>query len=88
MKAAVKDEDGIPLRHGDYITFSFGIPPISVLARLTEADGKWMIECIDPPEVKPRRSSLADLRRSYPIWKASQHRVARANRNFEAGGGQ
>ena len=30
MKAAVKDDDGIPLRHGDYITFSFGIPPISV----------------------------------------------------------
>ena len=85
MTVEIKDEDGIRLRSGDYISFAFGLPPISVLARLTETDGRWMIECIDPPDVKPRRSTLADLRRHYAIWKASQQRVARANRTFGAG---
>jgi hypothetical protein len=76
----VKDEDGKPLKSGDYITFSFGIPPTSVLCRINSTGGPLVAECLDPPSVKPRTEKLASLMNWYQVWKASTARVTDYNR--------
>ena len=74
--ALVRDEDGSPLRNGDHITFTFGIPPISVLARISTTGGDLWIECLHPPGVKPKCERLASLMKHYQVWKAHPARVA------------
>jgi hypothetical protein len=81
-----KDEDGVRLKSGDYITFTFGIPPTCVTARLTHGADGWGIECIHPPDVKPKRQSLSELTRYYQIWKASKARVQAILRDFSERG--
>lgn len=76
------DDDGVALKHNDYITFSFGIPPTCVIARLTQGPSGWGVECIHPHDVIPRRSTLADLTKYYQIWKASKKRVNAIMRNY------
>lgn len=76
----VRDEDGEALKSGDYITFSFGIPPTSVLCRLTSTGGPLVAECLDPPNVKPRTEKLASLMKWYQVWKAPAARVTEYNR--------
>lgn len=70
-----RDEDGVILKHGDYITFTFGIPPICVTARLSEGSAGWGVECLHP-DVTPKRTTLKKLTKHYQIWKASKQRVA------------
>jgi hypothetical protein len=82
LTAAPKDDEGVHLKSGDYITFTFGIPPICVTARLTERDGAWGVECIHPPDVKPKTCTLAELTRHYQIWKASKARVQAVLRTY------
>lgn len=79
----VRDEDGLPIKDGDHITFTFGIPPISVLARVQRKQGGdlW-IECLSPPDVKPKHERLSDLMRWYQVWKAAPARVAAFLRDF------
>lgn len=85
--AAPKDEEGVTLKSGDYITFTFGIPPICVTARLTlGASGAWGIECIHPPDVKPKCSPLSEVTKYYQIWKASKDRVRAALKTFSDAG--
>lgn len=79
-----RDEDGIPIKDGDHITFTFGIPPICVLARVTTTGGDLWIECLDPHDVKPKREKLADLMKWYQVWKAPAARVAAFKRSFKA----
>jgi hypothetical protein len=81
----VRDEEGIPLKSGDYITFTFGIPPICVLARLSTTGGKLWIDCLTPDDVKPKRERLSDLMKWYQVWKAAPARVAAYNRDYKAG---
>ena len=78
----LRDDDGIPLREGDYITFIFGIPPITVLAILTTKDEDLWIECLSPHDVTPKRERLSSLMKHYQVWKASQGRVAAHHRCF------
>ena len=80
--AEPKDEDGVRLKHGDYITFTFGIPPTCVTCLLTHGAGGWSVECLHPPDVKPKHQSLPDLTKHYQIWKASKHRVRAVLRTF------
>ena len=82
MAAAPKDEDGVTLKSGDYITFSFGVPPIGVTARVTENEGSWSIYCIHPADVKPQSAKLSDLTKHYQIYKASRQRVDALMRTF------
>lgn len=77
-----KDDEGVPLKHGDYITFSFGIPPICVTARLSEGSAGWGVECLHPEDVKPKRTTLKELTKYYQIWKASKPRVAAVLRTY------
>ena len=69
------DDDGIPILSGDYIIFSFGIPPTTVLA-IVSGEHDLQIECLSPPDVKPRRESLKNLMKWYQVWKAPKARVA------------
>ncbi len=85
MKAP-RDEDGITLKHGDHITFTFGIPPICVTARLVEGDKDWHVTCVHPADVKPKTTTLRDLTKYYQIWKASPERVRAALKTFAEGG--
>lgn len=71
-----KDEEGRPIRSGDYITFTFGIPPICVTARVYQANEELQIECIHPVDVTPKRESLANLMEWYQVWRAPNERVA------------
>lgn len=73
--ARPKDDDGVPLENGDYITFTFGIPPICVTARLSKGHTGWGVECVHPTDVKPKRIMLKDLTKHYQIWKAARPRV-------------
>lgn len=36
----VKDSDGNVVKPGDYIQFSYGIPPVGVRAKVIERDGR------------------------------------------------
>lgn len=82
MGNRIKDEDGKEIKAGDYITFTFGIPPISVLCKVTSTGGPLHIECLDPPDVKPKRESLANVMKWYQVWKAPKARVSAYNRNY------
>lgn len=77
-----RDEDGIPIRAGDHITFTFGIPPTRVLARLYDDKGATCIECLHPPDVKPKHEALKSLMKHYQVWKASPARVAAIKRHY------
>lgn len=78
----IRDEDGVKLRDGDYITFSFGIPPTSCLCRINHDGKEWIMTVIDPPDINPKQEKLAKMMKWYPIWKASKERVAAATKNF------
>lgn len=78
----IRDEDGVPIKPGDYITFTFGIPPISVLCRVTSTGGQMQIECLGPPDVKPKRESLANIMKWYQVWKAPKGRIDAYNRSY------
>ena len=63
------DEDGIPLSAGDFITFSFGIPPTSVVAQLYEHKGALWVNCIWPEDVNPKREKLSRIKKWCFVWK-------------------
>ena len=75
-----RDGDGIPLKAGDYITFTFGIPPTCVTARIG-ADGSG-VECLHPPDVKPKHIALGEVMKYYQVWKASKQRVQAVLKSF------
>ena len=72
----IKDEDGIPLKVGDYITFTFGIPPTCVTCQITDGKDGWSVQCLHPQDVKPKAMPFDKLTRYYQVWKASKQRVA------------
>ena len=78
----IRDDDGIPIKSGDYITFSFGIPPVSVLAKVHGEDHDLGIVCLDPADVKPKRESLKNLMKYYQVWKAQKGRISAYERTF------
>ena len=63
----VRDGDGKPVNAGDMIHFSYGIPPVGVLARLEARNGRlWVIV---PPPHKPSKCSLSQLRRAVGYFR-------------------
>lgn len=76
-----RDEDGTPIKSGDHITFTFGIPPICVLA-VVSGEKDLQITCLDPPDVKPKRESLKNLMKWYQVWKAPKERVSAYLRTY------
>ena len=78
-----RDEEGVKINAGDHITFTFGIPPICVLARVTEYKGQLWIECLTPEDVRPKRTKLAELMKWYQVWKAAPQRVNAVKRRYK-----
>jgi hypothetical protein len=83
--SAVRDEDGIPLKSGDHITFSFGTPLICVLARLSTIKGDLYINFLHPIDVTPKQYPLKELMRYYQVWKAHPWRVAAYHKDYSIG---
>jgi hypothetical protein len=86
MPAAPKkviDEDGVPLKAGDHLTFTFGIPPTCVTCRLDEESDRLVAHVIHPLDVKPRSLPLDELMRHYQVWKASKARVAAITKRID-----
>ncbi len=54
----MKDSDGRPLKLGDKIVFSFGIPPTQVIGPIEEIDGKVYVMT---KEHKPDKCLLSEL---------------------------
>lgn len=79
----IRDEDGLPIKAGDYITFTFGIPPICVLARLSTTGAELWVNCLMPDDIKPKREKLSNLMKWYQVWKAPPARVASFNRAYK-----
>lgn len=66
MKTA-RDSDGFEVKAGDWISFSFGIPPRRVEGKLFERDGKLIMPT---PDVTPKEATLNQLRRYVgSFWK-------------------
>lgn len=54
-----KDADGKPIRAGDVISFSYGIPPVGVEAKIADVNGVLFAMT---PGHKPDKCKLSELR--------------------------
>ena len=63
------DDDGEEVGPGDWITFSYGIPPCRVDARLSNAKGVLTLTVLD--RHKPRTMALSKLRGHVGCWYKS-----------------
>ena len=54
----VTDSDGAPVFQGDVVSFSYGIPPISVRAKIESHDGRFYAMT---PGHRPSRCPLGEL---------------------------
>ena len=60
-----KDDDGAATRAGDVVFFTYGIPPVRVLAEVVERDGVlWVLT----PEHNPKECKLKKLRGYVGAW--------------------
>lgn len=60
-----KDDDGFATRAGDVVFFTYGIPPVRVLAEVVDRDGVlWVLT----PGHRPSECRLRDLRRFVGGW--------------------
>lgn len=62
----MKDDDGFEVRSGDWISFSYGIPPVRVDARVFVRQGA--LTAVVVGRHKPREMKLRDLRRHVGNW--------------------
>lgn len=60
MPRATIDDDGVTVTDGCTVHFSYGIPPVSVRAKVVERDGKLVALT---PGHKPTSCPVKDLRR-------------------------
>lgn len=61
----LRDDDGQWVTAGDTVTFSYGIPPVSVRARIVDRNGRLVGLC---PGHNPPLFLLRSLRRSVGSW--------------------
>jgi hypothetical protein len=65
----MRDDDGIAVRAGDWITFSYGIPPVRVDAKVSTQKGRLVFTVLGPH--RPRQGELLSLRRHVGSWYKS-----------------
>jgi len=75
----LRDEDGAAIKSGDHITFTFGIPPVRVVAQVGATGDELWITCLTPEDVKPKRERLKNVMKWYQVW-----RIAAWNRRTPA----
>lgn len=61
----MRDDDGVQVTAGDWVYFSYGIPPIGVNAQLILRDGRLVGLC---PGHHPPEFDLRDLRKFVGSW--------------------
>jgi putative component of toxin-antitoxin plasmid stabilization module len=62
----MRDDDGEEVGPGDWISFSYGIPPVRVKARLSRRENDLRFTVLG--EHEPREMRLKDLRRHVGSW--------------------
>jgi hypothetical protein len=65
MAVEIKDYDGKPVRAGDTIYFTYGIPPVGVEAKVIERDGELIYLS---PGHRPEEGTLDDLEEHVGLW--------------------
>jgi hypothetical protein len=61
----LRDEDGQRVTAGDSVRFCYGIPPIGVVAKIVERDGRLVALC---PGHKPEECELRRMRKAVGSW--------------------
>ena len=61
----LRDDDGDWVTAGDSVRFSYGMPPVTVIAPIIERDGKLIGLC---PGHDPAEFELRSLRRQVGAW--------------------
>ena len=61
----LRDDDGEWVTSGDTVRFSYGMPPVTVIAPIIERDGKLIGLC---PGHDPAEFELRSLRRHVGAW--------------------
>ncbi len=59
------DDDRTPVGTGDHVTFSYGIPPVEVVATISQQQGRLIGYC---PGHNPPNFNLRSLRRHVGSW--------------------
>lgn len=63
---AIKDDWGNIIKAGDTISFSYGIPPVGVKAKVEERNGiLWVLT----PEHNPKESKLSYIKKWFNFYK-------------------
>ena len=61
----MRDDDGKRVQAGDAVRFCYGIPPVAVVAKIVERDGRLVALT---PGHKPAECELRRLRRAVGSW--------------------
>jgi hypothetical protein len=69
------DDDDVPVKTGDWISFSYGIPPIRVDARLSTQKGVLTLTVLG--NHKPRTMALSRLRDHVGSWYKTDGPITR-----------
>lgn len=73
------DSDKVRIRAGDWIMFSYGIPPIRVIGEVFERGGKLLVKT---PGHSPSECSLRELRKCvYDFYKWTKPNNQTTNHN-------
>lgn len=75
------DDDGFEVRSGDWISFSYGIPPTRVDARVSTEKGKLIATVLG--DHRPRQVALASLRRHVGNWYKSRGPACQGGKEIE-----
>lgn len=62
----MKDDDGFEVGPGDWISFSYGLPPVGVRAKVSTENGKLKFTCLG--RHSPKTGSLSTLGRHVGNW--------------------
>ena len=62
----MKDDGGLEVGPGDWISFSYGVPPVGVRARISSLDGELVATTLGAH--KPRKVLLKSLRQHVGSW--------------------
>jgi uncharacterized Zn ribbon protein len=61
----MRDDDGKRVQAGDSVRLVYGLPPVAVVAKIVERDGRLVALC---PGHTPEEFSLRTLRRAVGSW--------------------
>jgi hypothetical protein len=66
----IKDDFGQTINEGDTVSFSYGIPPVGVKAKIISENGRLI--AVVPEPHKPERCNLSYLKKWFNIYKETE----------------